>query len=264
MEPTGFDSIKEKHYALRSATHKMSTFISPKKISLAEFNKPDSIVVTGRTTGCAQYVNEFLRQDAYSKKYWTSLIGAVGAKLAKIIDKKMGGAAPMWTDTSAGLGGQLPINVIKAKYDFDPATQKTLDEKGLNAIGYSSSYGVMILSQKTTQDPSNPSDWSYLGHSMAFDLIKREIKKHVMLPQIGKLNDEYYQSMRQQQTDSILNRRTQGANKIWTAGRVEVASQNTDEVKAMRKFVIKLIVKVTPFSEEVELILQNVDQLTQV
>lgn len=260
MEPTGIESLKEDLYALRQQSHQLSTFISAKKISSSEKNDVASIVVVGRSTGTAQYVNEFLRRDSYTgKKYWTSLIGAVGTKLCAIIQNKMGGWAPMFTD-AGGLGGQLAINVEKAKYEFDAEEQRILDEKGLNPIILDSSYGLMIISQKTTQDPDNLSDWSYLGHSMAFDLFKREIRDNVMIPQLGKPNDPYYQNMRQQQADAILGRRTGGGAPIWADGRIDVANVNTDEIKAQRKFKIKATVKVNVFSEFVELEFVNVGQ----
>lgn len=260
MEPTGIESLKEDLYALRQQSHKMSTFISAKKISLAEKNDVSTIVVAGRSTGTAQYVNEFLRRDPYTgKKYWTSLIGAVGTKLCAIILGKMGGWAPMFTD-AGGLGGQLAVNVEKAKYEFNAEEQRILDEKGVNPIILDSSYGLMIISQKTTQDPDNLSDWSYLGHSMAFDLFKREIRDNVMMPQIGKPNDPYYQNMRQQQADAILGRRIGGSAPIWAAGKIEVANVNTDEIKAQRKFKIKATVKVSVFAEFVELEFVNIGQ----
>ena len=264
MEPTGIESLKEDLYALRQSAHKMATFISAKKISGSEKSDVDSIVVVGRSTGTAQYVNEFMRKDSYTgKKYWTNLIGLVGTKLAKIITDKMGGWAPMFTDVS-GLGGQLAVNVVKAKYEFTAAEQQILDEKGLNPIILDPSYGVMIISQKTTQDPDNLSDWSYLGHSMAFDLFKRNIRDSVMIPQIGKPNDSYYQNMRQTQAEAILGRRTGGTTPIWAAGKIEVANVNTDEIKAQRKFKIKVTVKVNVFSEWVELEFVNVAQTASV
>jgi hypothetical protein len=260
MEPTGIEELKETMYALRSNIHKMSTYISAKKITEAESHDPKSITVTGRITGTAQYVNEFLRKDPYQgKKYWTNLIGSVGTKLAKIMEKKLGGWSPMFTDTS-GLGGQLPIKVERAKFEFTPQEQKGFDEVGLNPIVLDGTYGVMIISQKTTQDPNNLSDWSYLGHQMAFDLIKREIKLGVMIPQIGKPNDGYYQDLRQRQTEAILARRIAGVTPIWAEGKVVIKPLNTDAVKAQRKFILKVVVKVNIFSEYVELIFENVGQ----
>jgi len=263
VEPTGHEALKESLYSLRASTHKMATYLAPRKLSGSERADLNSIVVTGRITGTAQPVNEFLRKDTYTgKKYWTSLVGAYGAKCMRIIEGKLGGWAPMFTDIG-GYGGQLPVTVERAKYEFTAEEQQILDEKGLNPIILDPTYGVMVISQKTTQDPDNLNDWSYLGHSMAFDLFKREIRDNVMIPQIGKPNDSYYQAMRQRQCEAILNRRTGGTQPIWAAGKVEIANVNTDDIKAQRKFKIKITVKVNIFSEWVELEFVNVSQSTQ-
>jgi hypothetical protein len=261
MEPTGQELFKASLASLRGI-QKLTTIISPKIITKAEFDNPSSIVVAGRMTGTAQYVGEFLMLDPYtSKKYWCQPIGDVGLNLARIIDKKLGGWAPMWTNSTGGLGGQLSRAVLKAKWDFNDVATKIMDEKGINPIAYNSDDGLMILSQKTTQDPSNLTDWSYLGHTMSFDLCKREIRDNVMRPQIGKPNDTYYQEMRQQQTDAIIAKRITGSQPIWAAAKSDF-SLNTDIVKAQRKFVIKVRVKVNIFSEGCDLIFENVAQTT--
>lgn len=263
-EPTGIEALKEILYSLRKSTHKVSTFVSPRLIDTSESIDPHSIVVSGRLAGTAQLVNQALRRDTFTgAKYWTSLVGAYAAELLYIIDGKLGGWAPMWTNI-AGYGGQLPVTVDKMQYEFTQEQLQALDEIGLNPITLDPTYGLMVTSQKTTQDPTNLSDWSYLGHSMAFDLFKREVRDNVMVPQIGKPNDPYYQSMRQRQVEAILNRRTGGAEPIWAAGKVEVANVNTDDVKAQRKFAIRVSVKVNVFSELVELTFINVAQTTQI
>jgi len=150
------------------------------------------------------------------------------------------------------------------KYEFTQAQLEAFDTIGLNPITMDPTYGLMVVSQKTTQDPDNLSDWSYLGHSMAFDLFKREVRDNVMVPQIGKPNDSYYQAMRQRQVEALLNRRTGGAEPIWAAGKVEVANVNTSDVKAQRKFAIRVTVKVNVFSEYVELTFVNVAATTQI
>jgi hypothetical protein len=263
-EPTGTEDLKAILYNLRIGTHKMATFVSPKLITPSEAIDPSSIIVNGRVTGTAQIVNQALRSDSFTgAKYWTSLIGAYAAQLLLIIDGKLGGWAPMWTNIS-GYGGQLPIAVNKMKYQFNQEQLKALDETGLNPIVLDPTYGLMVVSQKTTQDPLNLSDWSYLGHSMAFDLFKRQVRDNVMVAQIGKPNDAYYQAMRQRQVEALLNRRTGSAEPIWAAGKVEVANVNTADVKAQRKFAIRVTVKVNVFSEFVEFVFVNVAQTTSV
>ena len=62
--------------------------------------------------------------------------------------------------------------------------------------------------------------------------------------------------------DAILAKRTEGANKIWTAATCDIKGVNTDITKAQRKFCIYVKVKVTPFAQTVELSLENVAQTT--
>ena len=260
MDPTGYEDLKPLLLSARQ-TFKMTTFISPKSITQAEYENPNLITVAGRGRGTAQYVGEFLVKDPYTnKKYWMKPIVYVGLKLARIIDLRLGGAAPMWNDDSNGLGGQLACSVLKARWPFKDTATEIMDKKGINPIIYNNSDGVMIVSQRSTQDPTNTTDWSYLGHSMAFDLCKREIRDNVMRPQIGKLNNDYYQEMRQTQTEAILDKRISGSNPIWAAAECHIKDVNTTAIKAQRKFAIKVRVQVNVFGEVVELSFENTAQ----
>ena len=260
MDPTGYEDLKPLLLSARQ-TFKMTTFISPKSITQAEYENPNLITVAGRGSGTAQYVGEFLVKDPYTnKKYWMKPIGYVGLKLARIIDLRLGGAAPMWNDDSNGLGGQLACSVLKARWPFKDTATEIMDKKGINPIIYNNSDGVMIVSQRSTQDPTNTTDWSYLGHSMAFDLCKREIRDNVMRPQIGKLNNDYYQEMRQTQTEAILDKRISGSNPIWAAAECHIKDVNTTAIKAQRKFAMKVRVQVNVFSEVVELSFESTGQ----
>jgi hypothetical protein len=265
MELTGYEDYKSLLMSLRVTYHDTSTIISPKIITKAQLANPKTITVSGRSKGTAQYIGEFRKYDTYTGKYYyCQPIGDVGLQLARIMDKKLGGIAPAGTNDSSGLGGCLSRSVLSAKWQFTDEALQILDEKGLCAITYDADYGLMIQSQKSTQDPSTVTDWSYLGHSMVFDLCKREIRDNVMRPQIGKLNNDYYQEMRQTQTETILDRRTSGSNPIWAAAECHIKDVNTVNVKAQRKFAIKVRVQVNVFSEIVELSFENTAQGTLV
>jgi hypothetical protein len=263
MDPEGSAAIKTVLASLRGNTHKTATFISAIRAATKE------LLLTARTAagnsdGLAYYCNEFLRKETYTgTKYWSNLIGAIGVKLARIMQDKNGGWAPMYTDVS-GLGGALAVSVEKAKFEFDNDEQQSFDSAGLNPVILDSYYGLMIISQKTAHDPISLSDWSYLGHSMSFDLFKRDMYQFVMTPQLGKPNDDVFQEIRFNQTNDLLRKRLEGPNKIWSAGVCEIYNINTPEVKAARKFKIRVKVKVTVFSEFVELEFMNVDQLTTI
>ena len=266
LEPTGIESLKEDLFALRSNVHNLATFVAPKLLSAAEALDVNLVGVTGRITGFAQIVNEFQRVDSYTgKKYWSNLVGAYGTKLAKIMQDKYGGVAPMWQDITGGYGGEIDISVLDQRWNFEQTDLRALDSKGLNPIVIDAGTGTpLVLSHKTTQNPSTITDWSYLGHSMSFDLFKREVRDNVMAPQIGKPVNDFYFDLRQRQTEAILNRRIGGNNPIWSSGSVQVRAVNNDASKAARKFRISVRVKVTTFSEEVELTFTNIDQFTEV
>ena len=261
MDPTGEEFVHTQHASL-VMTHKLAIAISPKNITKAEFTNPSKITVTGRSKQTAQFAGEFQYYDAYTgKSFWMKPIGDVGLMCARIYDFKMGGWPPAWYNYN-DMGGQLPRAVLKARWNFSDTATKIMDEKGINPIVYNSDDGLMVTSSKTTQDPNNLTDWSYLEHVMAFLLCKRDIRDNVMRQQIKKPIDDYWMGVRQTQVEAILAKRTTGSNKIWTKAVCDIAGVNTDITKAARKFVIYVKVKVTPFSEFVELMFENVNQTT--
>lgn len=261
MDPTGEEFVHTQHASL-VMTHKLAIAISPKNISKAEFTNPSKITVTGRSKQTAQFAGEFQYYDAYTgRSFWMKPIGDVGLMCARIYDFKMGGWSPSWYNYN-DMGGQLPRAVLKARWNFSDSATKIMDEKGINPIIYNADDGLMAVSSKTTQDPNNLTDWSYLEHVMAFLLCKRDIRDNVMRQQIKKPIDDYWMGVRQTQVEAILAKRTTGSNKIWTKAVCDIAGVNTDITKAARKFVIYVKVKVTPFSEYVELQFENVGQTT--
>lgn len=261
MDPTGEEFVHTQHASL-VMTHKLAIAISPKNITKAEFTNPSKITVTGRSKQTAQFAGEFQYYDAYTgKSFWMKPIGDVGLMCARSFDFKMGGWPPAWYNYN-DMGGQLPRAVLKARWNFSDTATKIMDEKGINPIVYNADDGLMITSSKTTQDPNNLTDWSFLEHVMAFLLCKRDIRDNVMRQQIKKPIDDYWMGVRQTQVEAILAKRTTGSNKIWTKAICDIAGVNTDITKAARKFVIYVKVKVTPYSEYVELQFENVGQTT--
>ena len=261
MELTGYEDFKSLLMSLRVVYHDTSTIISPKIITKAQLANPKTITVSGRSKGTAQYIGEFRKYDTYTGKYYyCQPIGDVGLQLARIMDKKLGGIAPAGTNDSAGLGGCLARSVLSAKYQFSDEALQILDEKGLCAITYDADYGLMIQSQKSTQDPATVTDWSYLGHSMSFDLCKREIRDKVMTQQVFKRISPYYMDMRTKQVQAILDKRTTGPDPIWATASVDITGQNTPTTMAKRQFVIKVTCKVYVYSETVLLIFENLSQ----
>jgi len=267
MEPTGQGIFKSDLLAINK-NQELAAVISPVLLQpngrgVLTDALAQKIVVAGRAsmTTNAQYAGEFEYYDPITKKkYWCQPIGDVACNLARIIERKYGGWAPAWYNIAGDLGGQLKRTVLRSRYQFEDEATRTLDVKGINPIAFTSDDGLMILSHKNTQDPNNPSDWSYIGHSLSFQLVKREIRDNVMRPQILKPINDYWMALRQTQVDGILAKRTTGSSPIWASATCDIPGVNTPYSKAQRNFMIKVTVKVNVFSEVVTLVLENVAQ----
>lgn len=244
-------------------THSLSRFIGSRMVapSAATEDLPQL------SYGSNYYIttNMFSRKSSFTRESFMSpLTGAYAAMIAKIIDRKAGGAAPMYLNGAGGVGGQLEgISVGKVLYKYKEAELTYLDEACYNPIVKDPAYGVMVVSQRTAK-AGEKSDWSYIGHSSAFLRFQRQMRDTVMYPQLGKANNPYYQDLRAEQTKDLLKARTDGPGRIWAAGTVDTVTVNTDEVKRMRWFKIAVRVKVDTFSEGVTLTFTNVDQATQI
>jgi hypothetical protein len=214
--------------------------------------------------GLNYYCNEFLVKENYSStQFYSTPIGAMSAMFAKIMRDRMGGLAPMWINEN-DMGGQINKSVKKAKYSFDAGDLDSLDAVGLNPIILDTKLGLMATSARTAQSPVMLTDNSYSGHAMSFAMFKKEVRDAVMLPQLGKYIDTYYLTLREQQTNNILDSRTKGPLAIWSDGKVLVQEVNTSQTKAQNKFIIQVRVKVKPFSEYVTLSFINVGQQSTV
>jgi len=268
MELTGQEQFKG-DLATISQQQELAAVISPKLMTpnnkgVVTDQIAQRAIVSGRvaTRSNAQYCGEFEMYDPITfKKYWCQPVGDIGCNLMRIVERKYGGWAPAWYNIAGDLGGQLKRSVLRSRYQFEDEATKTLDTKGINPIVFTSDDGLMIVSQKTTQDPNFLSDWSFLGHSLSFQLVKREIRDNVMRPQIMKPINEYWMGLRQTQVESILARRTGGSSPIWAMATCDITGQNTPMTKAQRNFVMKVDIRVNVFSETVTLILENLPQI---
>lgn len=260
MEPTGQEQFRSKLVSLRESCHDLSTFISPKIITQAEFENPNKIIINGKSFGVAQYIGEFKMYDTYTGKYYyCQPIGDVGLMLARINDREYGGHAPAGTNEN-GLGGQLSRAVLDAKWKFKDAQLKILNKKGVNPITYDSKFGLMMRDHLSTADNSNGSDWGWLGHSMSFDLCKREIRDGVMADQLFKRINGYYMSIRKKQIDAILEKRTSGKDPVWDYAYCNITGVNNGTTKSKRQFVIEVGCRVNVYSESILLYFKTLSQ----
>ena len=151
--------------------------------------------------------------------------------IARIIQYKFGGAAPMWENTSVsgvGLGGQLDmINVYKLKYKYNKKQLDILDDLNYNPVINDRQYGIMVTGQKTCKSGSM-TDWSYIGHTAAFLNFLKQVRANVMIPQIGKPNNPYYRALRKDQVDAYLAQRLNGSDRIWAWAECDTKSYQKD------------------------------------
>ena len=194
------------------------------------------------------------------------MTGARALMQCRIIEGAYGGVAPMW-ENSKGMGGQLNmISPYRVKYKYTKEQLDNLDLYNYNPVIYDRQYGLMCVGQKTCKD-GEITDWSYIGHACAFMVFIKQIRKYVMLPQIGKKNNPYYRTLRKEQVQQYLRDRISGTDRIWSEGIVDTSTAdgvNDINAQRARKFVIKVSVKVDTFSEYVELNFYNEDQATTV
>ena len=271
IDPEFCDSVIPTFASLRGTSSPFSTFVSGLRITnaaattLSDNTKATNDLVSKRAglpslTGLAYYCNELYTSESYTgTSFWTIPVGAMASMLGNIMVSWMGGKAPMWVNEN-NVGGQIVVSSTKQKFSFSADMLDTLDAAGINPIIRSNEYGVMATSQKTSQDSANLTDWSFLGHQMAFDLFKKEMRSSVMIPQIGKAIDTNHMEIRQRQATVILDKRTKGNSAIWDSGAIYIKEVNTADTKLQNNFIIKARVKVNPFSEYVTLILENIPQ----
>ena len=199
-------------------------------------------------------------------RFSVAMTGAHALMVARIIEYKHGGAAPMWENTSVsgvGIGGQLDmVSIYKLKYKYNKTQLDTLDDLNYNPVINDRQYGIMIVGQKTCKS-GDTTDWSYIGHAAAFLNFIKEVRANVMIPQIGKPNNPYYRTLRKDQVDAYLAQRINGSDRIWAWAECDTSTADgVNDVHALkaRKFVIKVRVQVDVFSEKVELNFTNEGQ----
>lgn len=254
---------QETTFKTLAATHKLARYVAAQHVEptaaveeLAALNYGHNYIIS---------TNSFVRRSSYTREdFISSAIGAYAAMILRAVELKMGGAAPMFLN-SGGVGGQLALSVKKATYKYSKDQLTYLDNAGYNPIILDSTYGVMVVGQKTAKG-GELSDWSYVGHMSAFLRFQREVRDTVLTPQIGKPNNPYYRDLRKQQVDSLLRPRIEGMGRIWAAAVCDTAEAtvNTRDIQAQRKFVVKVTLRVDIFSEAVDLVMVNVDQYTEI
>ena len=194
--------------------------------------------------------------------FYSPMTGAYASMIATIIDNAYGGIAPMFLNSN-GMGGQLsfPVGNVSARmaYNYSSDDQKALEKKNYNPVIYDNTYGTMVVAQRTNAS-GVLTDWSYIGHVCSFLTLQREIRTNVMIPQLGKANNDYYRSLRAEQVSQLLRYRLEGSNAIWNAATVDTSTNtgvNDTQAQKAKKFIINVKVKPEPYSEYVILNFTN-------
>lgn len=270
-----FDSSRHSYAEGRAFNAASSTFFSianQHKLSGYIFNYTIAPEFAQRFEGKLSYgynywniCNEAKITEQGKGTIWSPMTGTRAKMQSLIIKDRWGGVAPMYLN-SAGLGGQLPgmTGVNTLRYTYKKDVQMILDDKNFNPVIKDANYGIMVVGQKTCKG-DDITDYSYIGHVSAFLNFEKEVKINVMIPQLGKANNDYYRTLRAQQVEALLAKRLQGSNRIWAAAQVDTSTAdgcNDAAARKARKFVINTKVKVDIFSEFVELNFVNVDQDT--
>lgn len=200
--------------------------------------------------------------DVYNNSsFWTSLAGRIGQKYA-LMDDIYNAGAPYFVDQN-NHGGSLGSGIIELERTLSEDELQTLDTAGVNPITFKPAFGVMIEGQKTAQTPTITSDYSYVAHARLFNYIVSNIITGVLIPQIGKLNDENHRLLAKTNADAIVNPIVADGY-LRDALTICDTSNNTDEVLARREFLLDVVVQVTPYSERVTLRFTNIAQTTTV
>ena len=204
----------------------------------------------------------FTRVSTYTKeKYVSGLVGTRALMQAKIIENSYGGVAPMFLNEN-GLGGQLSVSVRKALNSWDKDEVDILTDNNYNPIIKDPTYGLLLVGQKTCQAGAL-SDWSYIGHVSSFIALEKVLIEDVLIPQIGKPNNDYYRDLRKTQVEAYLSPRISGSKAIWADAIVDTSTRegvNDEAALAAREF--RIVIKVQPniYSEYVTLTLSSYPQ----
>jgi len=264
MDSTADDGIPTLFNTLRDTYQKYATYI----IALPD-NESYSTAITTKQNysinnrGLAFYWNHGRVRDTYNDtSFWTSLIGCVGYKLARMVDV-YNGLAPSWANEN-GHGGQLSgFGILEMRYDPSEDNLETLDDNGINPIIFDPGYGVMIVSQRTAKTPQLLSDDSWIAHSRLFDYIISNVKEQVLVYQITKLNDTTHRQIAAAKADQIIAP-IAALGIIADYGVQCNTANNTAQILADRKFVLTVAVKVTVFSEKITFNFVKVGQTLEV
>ena len=176
-------------------------------------------------------------------------------------ERRYGGAAIMYTNVN-GVGGQLNLDPLRVRYKYNKDQQSALDDLNFNPMILDHTYGLMVVGNKTSK-AGDISDWSFIAQTASYLVFEREMKTQVLLGVIGKPNNPYQRNLRKQMTESLVRKRIEGTNRIWSQAAVICdTSDGCNDLYARRnrKFVINVLIKSEIYTETVVLNFVTYDQ----
>lgn len=177
------------------------------------------------------------------------LTGRIAVKHADIRINAFGGMAPAWIDEN-GMGGQLGGGIVRMIHDPDESQLRALDEARINPVVFDPSFGVMIMSRRTTI--AELSDFSFIDYSGLIDYAVRNIVTQVLPFQLVKLNDTVHRRIVKDKAEAILSPMTVPPVNVLREFHVRCdETNNTDEVLSREEFVLTISVKVQPKSRTI-------------
>jgi hypothetical protein len=235
------------------------------KYLLPNLNVPSATVLLTPTPVSDRGVKYFWNWGKVINPYnaygpaWTSLIGEIAKNELDNVVTAFGGRAVSWINEN-GVGGQMTSGrVLEMAYDPDQATLKQLDQAGINAITMDPTYGVMIMSEKTSV--KSLSDYSYGSYSGALDYIVRNIVEQALPPQIEKFNDDGHRATVKRNCENIIQPMTLRPNNCIFQFAVKCDDQNNDSVVLdNEQFVVQVAIKLTRKARTIILSVINTPQ----
>lgn len=264
MDVTGDSAIPALFNTLRTSYQQYSKYLIVLPVSedaATSITTKSGYSIDNR--GLYFFSNWQLRKENYTQtSFYSSVMGATGVKYAEIVRQAFGGLAPAWLNEN-GLGGQLPITTQKSQYDYSETELQNLDTAGINPRVFDPSYGLLITSQKTGQNPAVLTDFSYSYASGAADYIIRNVVRQALTPQLVKLNDSNHRTKVKTIADGIVA--PVAGRGILTDYLNKCDSENnTADVLNRKEFVLTTVVQYTPTSETIVYTFKSTPQGTSV
>lgn len=282
-EPTSSDFLECYNYFQQANVYKVKTFMDPygtnlnNLINIINDYQPYAFGITvvpqgnnalaARTyrnnsgvdfDGVALYTNWLKINDSYNNSFaWTSGVGKIGVKYSQMSDV-YDGLAPAGTDEQ-GRGGQLRggFEIKEVEYDYTDADLELLNDANINPIIKKPSYGVMTYGDRTLQVVN--SDTSFIPHRRLFNKMIEDITTQILEKQIFKLNDPIHRLLAKTQAETYIAP-ILALNLLREVYVQCDEDNNNDAILQVRKFILDVYVKVTPFSEFVTLRLTRLPQ----